>query len=581
VTPESSQVRSRAAFALIGVLVGIYYLWAVRSAGYPFAWNNEQPGYYNYLARGFAAGHLYLPIEPSPQLLAQPDPWDPKVDGSLKLFDTVLFDRHYYLYHGAGPAIMLFAPYRILTHRDLPENFALFLFCFGGFLFSAGTLLTLLDRTGIRFGIPLLSCMLLALGLCQSVPFLLSRVWVYEVAIGGGYFCLSAAVFFLARSFHSGRVQWLAASGLMFGMSIACRPHLFIVGVLALALVAVTSSRTRLAGLALPLIMVGVSIAAYNFARFGNPAEFGNRWMLSGENMGQIKLSLVNAVPGMYYLLVASPKFSPVFPWVELRWPVADFPRPTQYYVEQTVGALYLAPFVIGFPLVFFARRNRSLLALLLVAAAGILLIVTMTGWSAQRYEVDFLPLPILATLAAFAEVVCPARRAWRFGFGALLASLIAFGSIVNLAMGISGPYWEMIKNKPLRFVRIAGWFSPVERFRPALNPPIDIRFSAVVEPRPDHIRQELLTAARFPFNYELYVEHVAGRPKLISSYAGSVETGDLGGDGQPGTFRVAYLPGSGEFLVKQNGSPILRHKIGPFVTAPSQIVVDARPEVR
>ena len=45
---------------------------------------------------------------------------------------------------------MLFAPFRLLTHRDLPENFALFLFCLGGFLFAAGSLLTVLECAAVR-----------------------------------------------------------------------------------------------------------------------------------------------------------------------------------------------------------------------------------------------------------------------------------------------------------------------------------------------------------------------------------------------------------------------------------------------
>src|SRR5882724_518225 len=124
---KTAQWRSAAAFALMSLLVGRYYLWSARATGDSFNWTKDEPGYYNFLGRAFAGGHLYLPIDPSPQLLAQPDPWDPHVDDSLKQFDAVLYKRRYYLYHGAGPAVLLFAPFRLITHRDLPENFALFL----------------------------------------------------------------------------------------------------------------------------------------------------------------------------------------------------------------------------------------------------------------------------------------------------------------------------------------------------------------------------------------------------------------------------------------------------------------------
>src|SRR5260370_19219176 len=221
----------RAVMAMVAVAVGCYYLWGVRAAGNQFFWGYDLGGYYDYLGRGFAQGHLYVPIEPSPQLLALANPWDPAVDDSLKMQDMALYNGRYYLYHGAGPALILFAPWRLVTGHDLPEGFALFLLCFGGFLFSCGALLRVLDLAAAKPGPLLLAAMLLALGICQCVPYLLNRVWVYEVAIGGGYFCVSGGVFFLARGIGSRRrAGWLAAAGLMFGLAIACRPHLGLAG---------------------------------------------------------------------------------------------------------------------------------------------------------------------------------------------------------------------------------------------------------------------------------------------------------------------------------------------------------------
>jgi hypothetical protein len=150
----------------------------------------------------------------------------------------------------------------------------------------------------------------------------------------------------------------------------------------------------------------------------------------------------------------------------------------------------------------------------------------------------------------------------------------IAIGCVVNLALGISGPYWEMIRNKPARFVKIAGWFSPLERHRPVLNPPIDVTFHAVVKPGPNHARTDLLKAARYPNQYELWVEQAAGKPKLISSFAGSTVSQDVAASDLPGELHVRYLPASGEIRVSRNGTDMLVHRIGPLVAAPSQIVM-------
>ena len=136
----------------------------------------------------------------------------------------------------------------------------------------------------------MLAVMLLALGTCQGVPFLLNRVWVYEVAIGGGYFCIAAGLYCLVRGFESRRPRWLAAAGFMFGMAVACRPHLIIVGAIALLWSLFTSWR-RLIYFVTPLLVVGTAIAIYNYERFANPLEFGNRYLLAGPDQSKLNLS--------------------------------------------------------------------------------------------------------------------------------------------------------------------------------------------------------------------------------------------------------------------------------------------------
>jgi hypothetical protein len=50
--------------------------------------------------------------------------------------------------------------------------------------------------------------------------------------------------------------------------------------------------------------------------------------------------------------------------------------------------------------------------------------------------------------------------------------------AIVNLAFGIRGPHDELAKNRPKRYVRLASYFSPVERHRPLLNPSFTFDFN-------------------------------------------------------------------------------------------------------
>jgi hypothetical protein len=527
-------LRARSAIVTaIVILVGLYDLWAVRSAGYRFVWNQDLPGYYNYLGRALAAGHLYLPIQPAPEVLALANPYDPTAAVDFKMHDMAYRNGRYYLYHGPAPALVLFAPFRLLTHHDLPENFALFLLCFGGFLFSAAALLRLLDLAVVHPTRAFLAVLLLSLAVCQNVPYLMSRVWVYEIAIAGAYFFLSAALCFLFRG-------WWAAAGVMFGCAIASRPHMiFAAAAAVVAIAAQRKLRPHLPGFAGTLAVAGLAIAAYNYARFSDPFEFGIRYLFAGVHQNRIQLSAVNLAPGIYHFLFAAPEFSPVFPWVHLVTRVFTLPR--GYFIEPTAGVLWLAPFMLG---AFAVPRCpiRPWLWMLTASSAAILIFLAGTGFTTQRYEVDFLPLAVLAGVA-----VC-AVRGWR----AALVALFLYSAIVNLALGISGPYDEMLRNRPQTFVHIARWFSPLTRHRPELNP---------------HIVRDCATPQLTIGGRTLHYELTARDGHLISKSDSTTMVADLE---TAAPLHFDYT--APRVTISQNGRPILVHDVGSLVTAPSQV---------
>ena len=542
-------------FGILSCLVATYYKWEVRATGTDFVWHQDLTGYYNYLAQGFVAGHLYLPVEPDPKLLALPNPIDPKAGPELpKLFDAVLYKRHYYLYHGAGPAVMLFAPYRLLTRHDMPENYALWLLCLGGFLFYALTLMRLVEMRPW-----LLAVMLVALACCTSIPFLMNRIWVYELAIGGGYFCIAAALFFYVR-------QWFIPAGLMFGLAVSCRPHLIIVGAFAVIAVAI-SNRRKVVPLVIPMAVVGGLIALYNFARFGNPLEFGLTYQITGPYQGRVIPRLVNVIPGLFYNLIAGINVSSVFPWLLMPASPRIVPRPPEYFIEPIVGALWLAPFLpLGLG-VFFIRKLREAIWIVPASALAILFFITLTGLSTQRYEVDFLPPMVLAALAV-SVVLIERQRA----LAVVVVICVAFGAALNASMGITGPYGDIVRNKPARFVKVAGFFSPIARLRPQLNPAFDAPFSSPVIKGYDHVRKDLFFAGQPPLRYEVFLDQLDGKAVLVSSFNNAQVSHELPFSSQPVRFEARYVPQTGEAIVTSDGTELLRQKIGTLVAAPIDI---------
>jgi hypothetical protein len=551
------------AAAIVMACVGAYDFWGVQAAGYGFHWKTELGGYYNYLARGFASGHLYVPIQPSSELLAMPNPWSPSIDDRYRMQDMALFNGRYYLYFGAAPAVVLFLPWRVVTGHDLPENFALFLFCFGGYLFYCATFFRFLRIAGATLRPLVLGIMLLALGLCQSVPFLLNRVWVYEVAIGAGYCFTAAGVYALTCGLAVQRHERrLAAAGLMFGLAAASRPDLVFAGGITAAVLwfCMPDGKRRTASFLAGFGAILASIAVYNYERFGNPFEFGFRYQLAGPGQNRVDLSLGHLLPGSFHFLVAPPEFSSVFPWIRivLRHP---FTLSADYFVEPIVGALWLAPFAIG--LVFLPRGKwqRPVKALLwIIAGSGVTIAVFLmsTHLITQRYEVDFLPLVVFAVLAGFAAVDRPLRAT------ILLVIAVIFGVVLNLSVAIAGPYEEMLANRPQQYASLAALFSPIPRFRPLFNPNVHLEFDFL--PQPETARQSLVTLGRGPHSYSLFVEGL----RLISQTDQSTLTLDL-----PRELLHLRLTSSAGFVrIERGGQKLLQQPMKALVMARSEITM-------
>jgi len=378
-------MRQKALLATILLAVCAYYLWAATR------FNELSPnGYYNYLARGWASGHLHVPIEVHPKLLAESNPYDPNLPDEIKMHDMALYQGRYYLYHGPAPVLFVFYPYRVLTGKDLPEPIAVFLFVSIAFLANCFTL----SRLN-----PVSSPWLYAvLGLANAIPFLLHRIWVYEVAIACGQATLSVAL-----ALHA--AQRFRLTGLALGLLILSRPHLL--------LAAAFTNRK-----AWPTIPIGLAFAAaHNALRFGNPFDFGLTYLIAGPNQQVPAFSASVILPSLYLFLIEPPHWQTAFPFLTLH-NQPPIHLPPLFFHENMVGAWWLAPFLIF-------KKPVWKLALPALAILGFLCI---TGWVTERYLVDFLPLLVLASLAA------KKPPAWQY-------PLMALGIVVNLLLHIQGPY--------------------------------------------------------------------------------------------------------------------------------------------
>jgi Ca2+/Na+ antiporter len=612
-------LKDRAAWLAAFLIVGAFYFWiiGIGAESKRFAWDSgleqyyglpapaiakgswDVNGYYDLLGRAFANGHLYLPIKPQPELLALANPQDNRMNGPYKLLDTVLFRQRYYLYHGATPALLLFAPYYLLTRHDLPENFAAFLLALGGYVFLSLLFLQALSFVSRRIPVTLLMLCLLVLGIGTSVPFLLQRVKVYEVAIACGYCCLGGGFYFLFRLLTDlrRRVLWAALSGVSFGLAIGCRPHLGLAAASALVFVLLLQDPgTRLfqrltqksvLAFALPVVACGLAIAAYNYARFDDPFEFGLRYQLADTTYQNVRLSMVNILPGLYYLLLCPPDLVPEFPFVRLalRQPFDSAANllPPRYFLEPTGGILGLCPIALIAilpPLCrkrFGSRRGIfAFIASMLAFAVACIFFVAATGLTSQRFEVDFLPFMLFVACLVACELLGQMPERPRIISTAVVVCLLLYSICANAALAVQGPYDQFVQASPDTYVKLSKWFSPFERFRLVDNPPLRLQASFEFSSPCKREREPLISTGEFGSRYLLEEECLEdGRLELISEtsvQSSERQTVDVDYFAGMNLVGLSFAPEDRIMTVSWNGKAVLRQRLRFLITAPSQI---------
>jgi tetratricopeptide (TPR) repeat protein len=458
----------RGVVAAAAALVLVIFAVAARSGVLESVGAGPGETYYNLQVRGFQAGRLDLARAVPPGLAALPDPYDPVANAAYRsarygLHDLSYYRGRLYSYFGVTPALILFWPFAAVTGRYLFHRAAVAIFCSGGFLASAGLLLGIRRRYFAGVGSGVIVAGLLLLGLASGLPLLLSRAEVYEVAISCGYLLVMLGLAAMWRCLHAeggARAAWVAGASLAGGLAVGARPSL-LPGVLILLAPACAlglrseSNRPGARSLSLlllaalgPLALCGAGLAFYNYARFGQIAEFGQRYQLGGlarQSLGQ-QFSLGNLWFNLRVYFLAPVHWTPHFPFVG-GITVPPLP-PGHHAVEDPFGILFDTPVVwlaLAAPLAWRGRppAERSALVWLALALAwlggsAVFVVGLLTG-SCSRYEADFLPefmlLAVLGILGLERSLAPrPVRRNIARGcWGLLLGWSIAFNLMAAL----------------------------------------------------------------------------------------------------------------------------------------------------
>ncbi|HEY1848737.1 MAG TPA: hypothetical protein VGG37_06000, partial [Opitutaceae bacterium] len=404
--------------------------------------------------RGFLSGHLYtdLPVDPR---VGSPNHEEQMA--ATACLDASYYKGHYYLYFGAVPAVFILLPYRWLVGGDLDPRYIVALASCAGLLFAYLTFRRAVRdfMPGLGAGLRALCVVVLAFG--SAVPVLLTHSMMYEVAIGSGYACTMAGVYFLYRALLSKGAAGgaLAAASACMGLAVGCRPNL-VLNIPLLAVAAVLIARRRSApgafwkGLAasaipalLPAAAIGAALAAYNYERFGSITEFGMHYQVNYFIRSDMKLfGAAYLWPNFHWMYLTLPTISVFFPYVLPE--MASF-GPLVYRTGESIhGEFIFTIFALWVAAALASAAVRRAVAPLWVFL-GFLgwmfvapsLPIMSIGFRGDRYLVDYQPaLDLAGVLVGCAAATCAAfrsRRLWLPGFAALGALAAAFNFLAGI----------------------------------------------------------------------------------------------------------------------------------------------------
>ena len=435
----------------MALVLGFYH-WIVASNNGFEDWGDLD--YHKLLVRGWEKGHLYLDKEPSPELLALKDPYDPEQNVLCKLGDATLYKGKYYIYFGAAPAFTLMLPYHLVTGREMTTGKATFVFCSLAFLTASGLWLAIRRRYFPDSRAVMAPLGVLALGFGTQLLSLAQRPMMWELPISAGIAFSLFAVAACYRAIHGRHpLVAMAVAGLCVGLAVASRPTcLFASGLLLVPLWLAWRERAaervwwRMGIAALvPLVACGLAIMAHNYARFDNPLEWGQNYQLSGAYEGKlvhfsVRFLLHNFAVYFFQPLV----WSSEFPFA-LAQGIEISHIPGYFGTEEVCGMAVTFPFVwflLALPLAWWRRgaeetRRLAFIGGTLAAYALPVGALVMCYFSTtMRYQTDYaVVLAVLALIGMLAAERWAGMRMRRFG--GVVAGLALVTCVVTFIVGV------------------------------------------------------------------------------------------------------------------------------------------------
>lgn len=372
-------------------------------------------------------GKFYLLKEPSKEFLELENPYDAKARAGLSrtedyLWDTAYYNGHFYIYFGILPVLLLFLPFNLLTGNYLKMSVGNYIFSVLILILLKEILLKLINRyfNKISFKTVIYSLITLCSGTLVLYANGMSRF--YEIVIIAGIYFVLQGLYFILCSMEKEKNKHINIfwGSMCLALSVACRPTDLLVSILILPyLIKVFIDYIKnikenkfnlfklIISVVIPYITVGSLLMWYNYSRFGNVFDFGNKYQLTITNMMELGNRIYSVPIGLLCNLFTVPKIIPQFPFIAHSNELGSFYG--YYYIENMLGGVFmLAPICFAcFKIVKFNKKieNKELKILVnMLVGVGLLIAIISTAMagSNQRYLIDYAWMLILAGILIF-----------------------------------------------------------------------------------------------------------------------------------------------------------------------------------
>lgn len=379
---------------------------------------------YQLLTEAFSNGRLSFLQEPPQALKTLSNPYDPSARTFSYIFDSAYFGGHYYCYFGITPVITLLLPFKLLTGLYMPTTVACLIYMLV-LLFAV----LFLYKNIVAKWFPKISYMqyvggAIAVTFGANLFWLAARTMFYELAVISALAYLFLGFSLLIRAASGARrpVLTLCFSGLCFALTVAARPtYIFYLAAalpLLIPLIFYNAGRKRLhfkraAAFFVPLAVFAAVLMAYNYARFGSPFNFGQRYQLTISDVRFNKVTNLAAIPGgVYHYFFAPLGIDLTYPFFHVVLTAPD--TSSGYYYNQPMAGIFNFPvllilFASAYILKRMPRKRRELkifTAILLVSALVITYLdITLAG-VLERYTLDIGPALVFVSVILWFEVL-------------------------------------------------------------------------------------------------------------------------------------------------------------------------------